>query len=72
MVIEVKVGAEPLKGISGCVVLMQIDFFIFERAPQALGKDVVEGAALAAHATLDSSGQRPVGVGRVGIPRPAS
>jgi hypothetical protein len=34
---------------------MQIDFFIFERAPQALGKDVVEGAALAVQANLNPS-----------------
>ena len=57
MVVEVKVAAEAVDGIFRCNVVMQVDFLIFERPPETLGKDVVQRPPLAIHADAHLGGQ---------------
>jgi len=53
MVVEVEVARQPLAGLLGSGVIVAIDLLILHGAPEALGKDVVERAALAVHADLN-------------------
>ena len=49
-IVEVEVPCELLAGLFRIGIVMQIDFFVFHSAPQALGEDVVQGTAFAIHA----------------------
>ena len=62
MIVEVQVATQPLPGVPRCDVLVQVDLFIFDRAPQALRQDVVQGAPLAIHTNLHPSGKQSLSV----------
>jgi hypothetical protein len=47
-------------------VIMQVDLFILDTAPQAFDKDVVQGAPSAIHTDANAARQKPSGKGRAG------
>ena len=53
VVVEVEVPGQPLAGLFGSGVVVAIDLLILDGAPESLGEDVVERAALAVHANLN-------------------
>lgn len=52
--VEVDIPANAGARLRSALVRMQIDFLVFERAPEAFDKDAVPPAALAVHAELNS------------------
>ena len=54
VVVELEVGRQALPGLAWMGVLVQVDFFIFDRAPQPLGENVVERSAASIHTDLDT------------------
>ena len=65
-IVKLEVVRQALAGVSRTVVLMQIDFFIFNSSPQALSENIVEGATTTIHADLGASRFEQVGVLRTG------
>ena len=57
---------QALASFSGAGVIMQVDFFVLDGAPQPLGEDVVHGASPAVHADLDLGIQQSLDVFRAG------
>lgn len=49
---EVLVKASP--GVAAVVVTLDIHFLVFERTPQTLGENIVDGPSLAVHAQVDA------------------
>ncbi len=50
MIIKRKILGNLAPGLTGCVIVMQIDFFIFHAPPQAFRKDIVQGPTFPIHA----------------------
>ena len=59
IVIEVKVAAKAVESIFGCDIVMQVDFLVFERPPETLGKDVIQRPPFSIHADAHFSSQEP-------------
>src|SRR5256885_16616690 len=55
VVVELEIAGEALPGLAGAAIGVQIDLLVFDGAPEALGEDIVQGAALAIHADLDAA-----------------
>src|SRR5215213_5649313 len=53
-VIEREIVSNPVAGIAWRAIVGQVDLLIFQAAPQALGKDVIQGPPLAIHTDLDT------------------
>ena len=49
LIVEAKPGADAGLGLGDCCIGVEIDFLVFEAAPQSLDEDVVHAAALAVH-----------------------
>jgi len=50
VIIELEVAGKTHPRLARCGVLVEIDFLVFDRAPQAFGKDIIQGAAPPIHA----------------------
>ena len=50
VVVEAEPGANPSLGLGNALISIEVDFLVFEAAPQPLDEDVVHAAALAVHA----------------------
>jgi hypothetical protein len=50
---EVKVAADRLPRLADAVIGMQIDFLVFDAAPQALNEDVISPSPFVVHADRD-------------------
>src|SRR5437764_9120365 len=55
VVVELEIAGEALPGLAGAAIGVQIDLLVFDGAPEALGEDIVQGAALAIHADLNAA-----------------
>src|ERR1700738_4565835 len=49
VVVEAEPGANPSLGLGNALIGIEVDFLVFEAAPQSLDEDVVHAAALAVH-----------------------
>ena len=49
VVVEAEPGANPSLGLGNALIGIEVDFLVFEAAPQPLDQDVVHAAALAVH-----------------------
>ena len=63
-VIEWKVDSQSFAGVGGGGVRLYVHVFVFDRAPQALGEDVVHTTATTVHANLDSLVRKETGISR--------
>src|SRR5438067_6382120 len=54
LVVELEIAGEALPSLTGAAVGVQVHLLLFDGAPEALGEDVVQGAAFAVHADLDA------------------
>jgi hypothetical protein len=54
-VVEVEVFVQALDGLGDTFVVVQIDLFIFDAAPESLDEDVVQGATASVHTDGDLS-----------------
>src|SRR5215467_12486331 len=54
LIVETEPGADAGPGLGDGCIGIEVDFFVFEAAPQPLDKDVVHAAALAVHADHDA------------------
>src|SRR6516165_170102 len=54
LIVEAEPGADAGLGLSDRRISVEVDFLVFEAAPQPLDKDVVHAAALAVHADHDA------------------
>src|SRR5947207_1377939 len=54
MVVEFEVGADPAAGLRHALIGLEIDFLVFETAPQTFHEDIVGKAAAAVHADGDA------------------
>src|ERR1700730_14119862 len=50
VVVEAEPGANPRLGLGNALIGIEVDFLVFEAAPEPLDEDVVHAAALAVHA----------------------
>ena len=71
-VVEGEIARESRGRCGDGVVGVQVDLFVFDRAPEAFDKDVVAPAALAIHADADPVLLEEPGEGRAGKLRPWS
>src|SRR5580693_7121724 len=53
VVVKAEPGANPSLGLGNVLIGIEVDFLVFEAAPQSLDEDVVHAAALAVHADHD-------------------
>jgi len=53
VVVKAEPGANPSLGLGNVLIGIEVDFLVFEAAPQPLDEDVVHAAALAVHADHD-------------------
>src|SRR5215470_11077990 len=53
LIVETEPGADAGPGLGAGCIGIEVDFFVFEAAPQPLDKDVVHAAALAVHTDRD-------------------
>src|SRR5215470_13534543 len=53
LIVKTEPGADAGPGLGDGGIGIEVDFFVFEAAPQPLDKDVVHAAALAVHTDLD-------------------
>lgn len=49
-----KVALEPVKSVIGRCVVVDVDFLIFDRSPEAFAQDVIHATAPAIHADADA------------------
>jgi len=54
MVVEVKIPLQAFFGVPYAGVLIQIDLLVFNRTPEPLNEDVIEGPAASVHADADA------------------
>ena len=68
MVVKMKVTGQSEPGLSRVQVFVQIDLLVFNRTPEPLSKDVIQGPAPTIHTDLDFKGFEPLkilGTGKV-------
>lgn len=65
-IVKVKIALKALASFSRAVVVMQVNFFILDRAPQAFSKNVVHGPTPAIHADLNFDIQKFLDILRAG------
>src|SRR6202040_3295428 len=53
VVVKAEPGANPSLGLGNVLIGIEVDFLVFEAAPQPLDEDVDHAAALAVHADHD-------------------
>src|SRR4029450_311617 len=53
IVVEVEIAAESAPRLSRIGIVVQVDLLVLERAPEALGENVVQRATCAVHTDLD-------------------
>src|SRR5580704_6066444 len=54
VVVKAEPGANPSLGLGNVLIGIEVDFLVFETAPQPLDKDIVHAAAFAVHADRDA------------------
>lgn len=54
LVVRSEVLVKALPGVAAVVVTLDIHFLVFERTPQTLGENIVDGSSLAVHAQVDA------------------
>ena len=59
MVIKAKVTGQAEPGFPGVEVFVQIDLFVFNRTPEPLGKDVIQGLTPTIHTDLNFQSLEP-------------
>jgi hypothetical protein len=52
VIVEIQISFQALSRRFWRALVVQIDFFIFDRSPQPLGEDVIQGSPLAVHTDL--------------------
>ena len=65
-VVEVQIPAERCAGLGDAVIGLEIDFLVFDRAPEPFDEDVVAPGAFAVHADRDSVVGQQAGEGGAG------
>ena len=53
LVVKLEILVNPFPGLTGRIILIEIDFLIFEASPEAFGKNVVDGPAFSVHGHLN-------------------
>ncbi len=66
VIIEGKVRPQPGAGLAHAAIVMQVDFFIFHRAPEPLGENIIEGPPAPIHTDAHSSRRQQVCILRTG------
>ena len=66
VVVELEVAPQVVSGLAGRSVFGEVDLLVLDRAPQALGEDVVARATAAIHADLYAGREQQVEVLRTG------
>ena len=61
LIVEAEPIADAGLGLGDCRISVEVDFLVFEAAPQPFDKDVVHAAALAVHADHDLMGLQNAG-----------
>jgi len=55
IVVECELGSQAVDAAKDVLVFLEIDFFVFDRAPQPFHKDIVKDSALPIHTDPDTS-----------------
>lgn len=66
IIVEMDVVRDPLPGFARVEIIVQVHLLVFERTPEALSKDVIQGAPAAIHTDLDLGSGEPVEILRAG------
>ena len=66
VVVELEVATQVVSGLAGCRIFGEVDLLVLDRAPQALGEDVVARSTAAIHADLHAGREQQVEVLRTG------
>ena len=60
-IVEAEVTADRCAGLGDCVVGLQINFFVFDRSPQALDEHIITPRSFAIHADGDAGPEKNSG-----------
>ena len=52
-IVKIKIAPKAMASFSRAVIIVQVNFFVLDRAPQPFGKNVIHGPTSAIHADLD-------------------
>ena len=52
-IVKVEIGCYLMISLLGAVVFVQVNFFVFDRAPKPFGEDVIQRPSAAIHADFD-------------------
>ena len=66
VIVKAEIVGQGASGVARAVVLFQVHLFVLDRAPEALGEDVIQGSTAAIHTDLDAGVREQLGVLRAG------